>query len=268
MMLGINPGLVWSFGEHTKRHYTQFLISKGLGKSPRIVNAPRVGLKILQKWLSFHLNNVARFAPHIYGFVAGRSHILAAKVHCGAHWVYSVDINNFFPSTPISIVAEAFKSVGYGEESSSMLAKFSCLNGYLTQGAPTSPVLSNLVFTQTDNSLAAIAASRGVNLSRYADDIVFSGKGEFPTDLPPAVKAVFANTPWSLAPDKEKLQQRPNRLKVHGLLVQEDKVKLTKGYRNRIRAYRHLVKCGKVKVSDLDRVAGHLQYAAQIDSAI
>ena len=148
-----------------------------------------------------------------------------------------------------------------------MLAKLCCLRGFLAQGAPTSPVISNLVFSQVDQRLATIAASRGLNLSRYADDIVFSGKGEFPEDLPSTVKAILADTPWRLAPDKEKLQQLPNRLKVHGLLVQEDRVKLTKGYRNRIRTYRHLVKSGKIEGLDLAHMVGHLQYAAQIDAA-
>ena len=47
VMIGINPGLVWSFVHRTRRHYRVFEIPKGKGS--RSISAPRVGLKIIQK---------------------------------------------------------------------------------------------------------------------------------------------------------------------------------------------------------------------------
>lgn len=264
-MLGVNPGILWSFGEHSKRHYTQFSIHKGLGKPPRIIHAPRVGLKIIQKWLTFHLSAKKKIAPHVYGFVSGRSHISAAQVHCSAHWVYSVDIKNFFPTTPLVEIKQAYKTLGYNDDSASLLAKLSCLNGYLAQGAPTSPFLSNLVLSEVDQKLSVLAEMHLVKLSRYADDVVFSGKGDCPSNLPQEIQTIFERTPWKLSPDKEELRKLPNRLKVHGLLVHHKEIRLTKGYRNRIRAYRHLDSTDKIRFHDRDRIAGHLQYANQID---
>ncbi|WP_323033181.1 reverse transcriptase domain-containing protein [Paracoccus sp. (in: a-proteobacteria)] len=46
--------------------------------------------------------------------------------------------------------------------------------GILPQGAPTSPMLSNLVTKQLDAKLAQLADENAMNFSRYADDIVFS----------------------------------------------------------------------------------------------
>ena len=71
----------------------------------------------------------------------------------GARWIYSVDIENFFPSTPLEIVHSAFKQIGYQDDSSEMLSRLCCLNGFLAQGAPTSPVLSNICFTEIHQSL-------------------------------------------------------------------------------------------------------------------
>src|SRR4051812_44647020 len=48
-MLGINAGLVWSFANRSHRHYRTFTIPKGHGH--RTITAPRVALKVLQKWL-------------------------------------------------------------------------------------------------------------------------------------------------------------------------------------------------------------------------
>lgn len=72
---------------------------------------------------------------------------------------------------------------------------------------------------------------------------------------------------WVIADEKEHLAELPNRLKVHGLLVHGPKPRMTKGYRNRIRAYRHLIENGKIKSEDIDKVKGHLAYAAQVEQA-
>jgi len=46
-------------------------------------------------------------------------------------------------------------------------------------------------------------------------------------------------------------RRRPKKLQRH----------LTKGYRNRIRAYRHLLSAGKIQGKDIPMIQGHLAYA-------
>lgn len=84
-MLGINPGLLWSMLRKPRRHYRRFTIPKG--RSERVIYAPRVALKIVQKWLSVHFEKAFEPLPHVYGFVRGKSHIQAAKIHTNAQWV-------------------------------------------------------------------------------------------------------------------------------------------------------------------------------------
>lgn len=264
-MLGVNPGLIWSFEKRPGRYYRQFQIPKGGGF--RNITAPKVGLKILQKWLSIHFQNSFVPQPHVFGFVPGRSHLQAAAVHCGAHWVFSVDIRNFFPSTTVGLVENALARLGYSPESASFLTKFFCLAGGLAQGSPASPVLSNIAFVDVDTELAKIADHYNSRLSRYADDIVFSGTDEFPADLRVRIEQLFDGLSWNLAPEKTETALAPQRLKVHGLLVHGDHIRLTKGYRNRIRAYEHLTKTGKIRQDDQRRVKGHLMYAAQVSSS-
>ncbi|MFX7764403.1 reverse transcriptase domain-containing protein, partial [Acinetobacter baumannii] len=48
----------------------------------------------------------------------------------------------------------------------------------LPQGAPTSPALSNLVARKLDKRLAGFARKMGLNYTRYADDLTFSGPAE------------------------------------------------------------------------------------------
>ena len=46
--------------------------------------------------------------------------------------------------------------------------------GHLPQGAPTSPMLSNLVMRTFDVRVERYAVQRGLTYSRYADDLIFS----------------------------------------------------------------------------------------------
>ena len=260
-MFGINPGIIWSFEKHTRLHYRSFTIPKGKGGGVRAIDAPRVALKILQKWLSVHLERVFTPAPHVFGFVTGRSHVDAAIIHSNSRWIFSADIADYFQTTPCALVAESLMELGFAREAALLLANLTCLDGNLAQGAPSSPVLSNLCFKFMDVSLSEIATKYGVRMTRYADDIVFSGLGTCPDELEADVKQLFANGPWKLSPKKTKLDVLPSRLKVHGLLVHASHVRLTKGYRNKLRAYRHLLAKDKIRDEDLPSVRGHLHYA-------
>jgi RNA-directed DNA polymerase len=51
--------------------------------------------------------------------------------------------------------------------------------GFLPQGAPTSPLLSNLFMIDIDCQLEALAAQHDLRYSRYSDDMTFSTRGEY-----------------------------------------------------------------------------------------
>lgn len=264
VIFGYNPGFVWSLLNRTRRHYRHFEIPKGAG--PREIEAPRVALKAIQKWLSYHLQRAWEPNDNVFGFIPGRSHIDAAARHLSSGWIYSVDIENFFPSVTIQHVRRALRTIGYRtDDSVEILSTLCCLNHRLVQGSPASPVLSNIVLQNVDQQLSLIAAKGKFVFTRYADDIVISGIGDIPHETLTQIKSVVTDDGWTLSARKERLSESPNRLKVHGLLVHGEKLRLTKGYRNRIRAYRHLLKNEKIREEDLSRIKGHLNYASQVE---
>lgn len=87
-------------------------------------------------------------------------------------------------------------------------------------------------------------------------------------ELPQGINAIFEQSSFSLNNDKTFFANadKGQRLKVHGLLVKEDRITLTKGYRNKIRAFRHMLDKGKVGEDDMRRLQGHLNFAAFIES--
>ena len=262
-LFGVSAEFIGAIRRAPLRYYRKFSIKKG--KKTREIHAPRVALKVIQRWIGAHIAAAIELPDCVFGFVPGRSVAAAADVHCDAKWVYSLDLRDFFPSVSETRVHEALTQIGYSNGASNLVTRLCTLHGGLPQGSPASPPLSNIVFRDTDGVLRNIAIARGVRYSRYADDLVFSGIEGPPSDLQEQVNAALAAAGWNIAPEKEHLAQLPNRLKVHGLLVHGRQPRLTKGYRNKVRAFRHLDNSGKVRPDELRRIRGHLAYADSID---
>ncbi len=81
--------------------------------------------------------------------------------------------------TPIDIIEPARPEGCRGAFRQSRLY----LRPHLTQGAPTSPAIANLVAFQMDKRLSGLAHSCGVRYTRYADDLLFSGDSGFRSKL-------------------------------------------------------------------------------------
>lgn len=94
----------------------------------------------------------------------------------------------------------------------------------LPQGAPTSPVITNIVCQRLDYRLSATARRFGLKYSRYADDITFSSMhnvyqpgSEFLTELHRIIK----DQKFHINESKTRLQKEGYRQEVTGLVVNE-----------------------------------------------
>ena len=264
ILFGFSSRILTSMAHRSDKFYRVFRIHKGRGRY-RVIQAPRVALKVIQKWLSFHLAQSLTYPAYVHGFVPGRSHLTAAQCHVGSEWVYSLDIENFFPTTSMRKVTEALRGLGYNEAGAKLIANLCCYSGNLSQGSPASPVLSNLVFREVDARIAELAVQLGITYTRYADDLVFSGHGDFPEAIK-QVKEWIGTAGWTISEEKEHFAKLPKeRLKVHGLLVHGNAPILTKGYRKKIRTYKFLLSNQKIKEDDVARIMGHLSYAKFVE---
>lgn len=261
-LFGLSPSIIGALVKKPEKFYRTFNIPKG--KSQRTIQAPKIALKVIQRWIGFHLAEKIQINDSVYGFVKGRSPVGAANVHCGARWIYSIDIENFFPSISLDQVISGLASIGYPPHGSEIIAKICSYNNALPQGSPSSPVLSNLVFKEADLKLNQLAKTYGLKFTRYADDIVFSGQDGFPENLKIEAKDIVERYGWVVSAKKEYFSELPKRLKVHGLLVHGERPRLTKGYRNRIRAYKHLLHSNKIKEEDVCIIKGHISYSESV----
>lgn len=223
---------VWWF---RRRMYHQFEIAKGRGKT-RIIDAPDDRLKHLQRKLLPLLDQLYRVRHPVHGFVAGKSVKTNAEAHLRKRFVLNIDLKDFFPSITENRVAGVLEALNIDCRVSSIVARLCCHNGHLPQGAPTSPILSNMICFRLDKELLAFAKSMRCIYTRYADDMTFSSHqpmaamfegataplGRFNSDLLiQPFRDIISSNGFSLNADKAHYADRNSRRMVTGIKVNE-----------------------------------------------
>lgn len=174
--------------------YVRFTIKKRDG-SDRTIFEPRKPLKLMQmKLLDFVQKRVPPLKPVVHGFVSKRSILTNALAHCSPrnHHVFNIDLEDFFPSITFYRVRGVFTNhpFNFSHDVATVIAQVCTLENMLPQGAPTSPLLSNLVCRTLDRDLQELARRSLSRYSRYADDITFSFRERKTAKLPAAVCSV------------------------------------------------------------------------------
>ena len=165
--------------------YRTFFLKKRSGGLRRI-SSPANALKIIQRKLNQVLQAVYRARSPVHGFARTRSLRSNAARHLGAEWVLNFDLADFFPSIHFGRVLGMFKHKPYNlpDEAAQTLAQICCYEKSLPAGAPTSPVVANMICARLDAEMKALAKRYGCVYTRYADDITISTKSR---RLAPAV---------------------------------------------------------------------------------
>lgn len=234
--------------------YISFEIPKKAG-GKRTINAPSSAIKILQRKLNFVLQQVYEARTSVQGFMPNRSVVTNASKHSGKKHVLNLDLQDFFPSVNFGRVRGMFKAKPYGlpNDVATVLAQTCCFQNQLPQGAPTSPIVSNMVSSRLDTQLQRLAQVYRCTYTRYADDISISTtQSRFPDELasldfstlPPKLvigkqllEAITKNG-FTINMRKARLQLRHDRHEVTGLTANQFP-NVQRKYVNQIRAMLH-----------------------------
>jgi len=164
--------------------YQDFVIKKKNGED-RYIHAPEKRLKSIQRKLADILNCVYKIKPAAHGFVINKNIITNARCHVKRKYVFNMDLENFFDQIHFGRVRGMLMKPPYsiGAEAALVIAQIACYNGKLPQGAPTSPILTNMICAPLDTTLCKLSKTYELRYSRYADDITFSSWLEFPKEI-------------------------------------------------------------------------------------
>lgn len=267
--------------------YKSFEIPKKNGDSRKIY-APDDELKLVQqrilKKLTLEKNkientsfeNISLSKRISFGFEKGFNIHENAKKHVNKLFVLNVDIENFFESINFGRVRGYFiKNHNFLFDASvaTTIAQLTCYQGHLPQGAPTSPIISNLIFAIVDNRITKLTANYKLDYSRYADDLSFSTNDRafqnryknFLYEL----KNILSQSGFQINQNKTRFQMYNNQQEVTGLTVNK-KVNVSKKYYKETRAMaNNLYKNGEFfingKTGSLDQLQGRFLHILNIN---
>jgi RNA-directed DNA polymerase len=233
------------------QYYISWQIKKKSGGT-RTIMAPQRHVFFLQQRVNRLLQAVYRPKASTQGFVHGRSVVTNAAPHVGKRFVLNVDLVDFFPSINFGRVRGVLMAKPFGRpgEVATLLATLCCVNNGLPIGAPTSPVLANMVCMRLDVELQRLARRHHVWYTRYADDLSFStNRRPFPDALGMAdssgskkvgdeLRSVIEGNGFRVNEAKVRLHGPFDRHSVTGLVVNQ-RLNVDRRYIRNIRAMLH-----------------------------
>jgi len=221
-------------------HYRTFKIPKRRGGF-REINAPYPALLECQQWINSNILSKVNTHSSAHGFQKNKSIITNASAHLAQRCLLKADIKDFFPSITMPMVIRVFRRLGYTLNISIYLSKLCTLDNCLPQGAATSPSLSNIVSFGMDIRLSALANSYGINYTRYADDMAFSGY-YIPHNIITIINSIIRDFKFILNPEKTSLSVGNSKKIVTGLSVNSESLKIPRAYKRKLRQEIHYIR--------------------------
>lgn len=274
--------------------YTTFTIPKKNG-GERVIHAPKKELKFLQKKLadilwecylesleSKYKDKNFKIPVLSHAFEKGKSIITNSQMHRNKKYILNIDLKNFFDSFNFGRVRGFFikdRDFAVSPEIATVIAQIACYQGKLPQGAPSSPIITNLITRILDYRIVKIAKKYRFTYSRYADDMTFSTNRELNSNKLRATKElekflteleeVINSSGFEINSKKTRLSNNMKRQEVTGLVVNK-KINVKREYIKNTRAMAfQLYKDGAFeidkKLGTLNQLTGRFAFIFQID---
>lgn len=227
------------FAFHAKKRYQTFEIPKKDGGF-RTITAPVKHLKQIQSCINLILQLQFKSHHASHGFLHYKNIVSNARKHTYKKSVVNVDIENFFPSVEFRRIKTVLELAPFSlsqtrEPIGFLIANICTENGVLPQGAPTSPILTNIVCQRLDRKLFSLSKKIKCAYSRYADDITFSSNLTLDKETIVQIEKTIIDEGFKLKLSKSRIQLYAERQEVTGLIVNK-KVNVDREYIRNIRA--------------------------------
>jgi retron-type reverse transcriptase len=164
--------------------YKVYEIAKKTPGRKRTIAQPAREVKPLQYWIMENILAAFPVHPAAVAYRKGRSILDNAAPHAGHRYLCKLDFKSFFPSIKAKHFEQFMRSnpiarmwtdeeIGY----MSRILFWRKKRGNVLQlsiGAPSSPMLSNILLYDFDVKISTLCVRQGITYTRYADDLSFS----------------------------------------------------------------------------------------------
>jgi RNA-directed DNA polymerase len=229
--------------------YMKFSIPKKRN-GKREITAPNEDLKLIQKRLNYFLQHIYyTLKPDcVHGFVntpIGEEKVSSivsnAMPHVGKRYLLNIDLKDFFDTITAKRVKQVLFSqleLNANEVLVNGIVLLSTYKGKLPTGAPTSPVMANMVCLGLDYDLLRFCEAKGITYTRYADDLSFSSDNYFSEEHTSEIRSLVGKHEFVINEKKFRLLSSKSKQTVTGLIVNK-KLNLDRIYIRQLRAVLH-----------------------------
>jgi retron-type reverse transcriptase len=253
--------------------YKQYPILKRSGGT-RIIAQPSRELKTIQRFFMDHWLGALRVHPAAMAYVEGRNIKDNAEAHRKRSALLKLDFQEFFPSIKVTDwVAYIRRHMPEWNNAADIRLTSRVLfwgqgtpdPKCLSIGAPTSPIISNLIMYELDELFAAEAGRRALAYTRYADDITISGASI--NEIVALEKFIRSTlTKWKspklkINEKKRGIYTKGQRRMVTGLIVTpEGKVSIGRDRKRLISSLLHKFSLNQLGLDDIGYLKGMLGF--------
>lgn len=259
--------------------YKVYKIPKRAPGEFRTIAQPAREVKALQYWV---MNNVlSQFDIHPSATAYRKQVSIAhnAKAHARGRFLLKMDFKDFFPSLKAADLMAFLEMQGSTFDADELTALCNILfwapkkgvpDLCLSIGAPSSPLLSNILMWRFDRDIAALCDANGVRYTRYADDLSFSAaKSE---DLRVVEQGVIRWCARSASPrltvnEKKtvRVSKRDSRRVTGLVLTNDNKISLGRDTKRIIRAAMHHFATQRLTPDEVQELRGFLAYVNSVE---
>ena len=240
--LGFSARALYFASNTIENHYHDVEIPKGNGET-RLLHVPDNFVKAIQKSIAKNILFYYEISPHAVAYRVCGSTKLNAYPHVGKDMVMKCDIRKYFDHITFQMLRNrVFPSSVYSESNSILLSVLCTYRGSIPQGAPTSPVISNIILRDYDLRVGKWCSERNISYTRYCDDMTFSGNFDA-TKVKAFIKDELKKEGFFLNGKKTVVLHQGQRMEVTGIVVNE-KISIPRNYKRRLR--QELYYCKKI----------------------
>ena len=173
--LGIPIKTLFSVSNSLSSHYKKVKIPKKNG-SFRELNVPDEVLKKIQRAIADKILAYEPISQYAQAYKAGASVQRNASHHVEKKKILKLDIKHFFDSILyVTVKDKCFPAERFSEPIRILLSMLCYNREALPQGAPSSPVITNIIMRDFDEKVGRFCDDRNISYTRYCDDMTFSG---------------------------------------------------------------------------------------------
>ena len=262
------------------KRYKIYAVPKRDGVGMRVIAQPARELKLLQRYIAEEVLRKLPIHEAARAYIRGKSIRDNAVPHLANRVILKLDFRDFFHSLKYNdlravLIAQEFSGMPESEwtllENILFWQKPEKRTKCLAIGAPSSPMVSNIIMENLDRQFSTICQSHGAAYTRYADDITLSSdKIEVLASCEKQLRKLVRATksPKLFFNDKKRgLFTTAGRRLITGLVITPDhKISIGRKRKREISAAIHYYVTGKNRtIEHIANLKGWLAYAHGVE---